>query len=146
MYPGGLPNECWVWPKSRTKGGYGHMWNQELFRMEDVHVVSHKAFIGSVIEGNYVLHRCDNPACWNPNHLFQGTQLDNMADASFKGRIKTPIFIGAAHPRVKLSDENVLTIRVLYSTGRTVAQLSRQYNVGWAQIDRIVRREQRTNI
>jgi len=57
-----------------------------------------------------VCHKCDTPACINPEHLFLGTHLDNMLDRSSKGRNNTPSHFGTKNPRVKLSEKQVLDI------------------------------------
>lgn len=76
---------CWIWMKSCTKQGYGD------FRLNKkhytTHVASYEAFKGSR-NGLHVLHTCDVRCCCNPNHLFLGTNADNIADSIAKGRRK----------------------------------------------------------
>jgi len=91
----------------------------------------------------YVLHRCDNPSCVNPEHLFLGTHLDNIADMVKKGRASR----GADRPTAKLSEQDVLTIRDQYSKGDiTQKELGQQYNVEPTTIGQIVRRKTWTHI
>jgi len=71
----GDPNECWEWLGSKNKGGYGN------------HRLSYEYFIGHIPKGLCVCHKCDNPGCVNPNHLFLGTYKENMQDCKIKGRI-----------------------------------------------------------
>lgn len=77
---------CWLWPGARNHGGYGVMRYRGKTRR--VHRVSAHLFLGFDLDGSVkVLHRCDNPSCFNPSHLFDGTQKDNIADARAKGRL-----------------------------------------------------------
>ena len=75
---------CWVWTHS-TNHGYGQIFHRRKgYRATRV---AWKIFHGVDPRPLFVLHRCDNPPCVNPDHLFIGTQRDNMADALAKGRI-----------------------------------------------------------
>ena len=76
---------CWLWTGRTSEYGYGIVTYQgKPFR---AHRLSFKTFIGELIRGMVICHRCDTPSCVNPDHLFQGTQKDNMQDALKKGRI-----------------------------------------------------------
>jgi hypothetical protein len=77
--------ECWMWNGYRIKGRYGHF-NAGNKKMLLAHRFSWVHFNGDIPEGLYVLHKCDVPYCVNPNHLFLGTQQDNMDDMVRKGR------------------------------------------------------------
>lgn len=74
---------CWVW-NTNSKIKYGSFWDG--VRTRRAHIASYEMFKGEVPLGLYVLHTCDNPACVNPDHLFLGTQQDNMTDKKNKGR------------------------------------------------------------
>lgn len=79
---------CWLWTGSIDVSGYGDCWFRG--KTDGAHRVAWLIFNGEITDGLFVLHRCDNPKCVNPEHLFLGTHSDNMRDASSKGRLKTP--------------------------------------------------------
>lgn len=80
--------DCWVWTKS-TRYGYGMFARRENGKTKHylAHRVSWELANGPIPEGLQVLHHCDNPPCVRPDHLFLGTQFDNMQDAAAKGRL-----------------------------------------------------------
>lgn len=84
-YTIGLIDDCWLWEKSCNELGYG------LFSIKGVrhraHRFSWELKNGPIPEGLFACHHCDTPGCVNPNHLFIGTQKDNIRDAMKKGRI-----------------------------------------------------------
>jgi hypothetical protein len=80
------PDECWPWTAGSNKTGYGTIQAEDKSRPFLVHRVAYEAVTGPIPAGMCVLHRCDNPACCNPAHLWLGTQLDNIADMNAKGR------------------------------------------------------------
>lgn len=79
-----IVTHCWEWKKAKTAHGYGAI--SVAGNQCAVHRVSFELFNGKIPEGIFVLHSCDNPSCWNPTHLFLGTQQDNMNDMKRKGR------------------------------------------------------------
>ena len=80
-----ITDGCWEWMARRKLHGYGE------FRIIDCLVPAHRMAwvlsVGPIPKGLLVLHRCDNPPCCNPDHLFLGTQADNLRDAIQKGRL-----------------------------------------------------------
>jgi len=126
----GDSDECLLWPFSKTKEGYG-----KVGVGSDVLLVTrfaYETFVGPVGD-KWVLHRCDNPACYSPRHMFLGTHEDNMADMTKKGRqAKTGKAHGETHPWSKLTQEQVDEIRRVYDrtkyhTGAT--DLARRFGV-----------------
>ena len=103
---------CWIWNRAKSPAGYG------IVRIDGRNwLVSRAAWSeanGPIPAGMYVLHRCDTPACVNVEHLFIGTQTDNMRDAANKGRVS----YAASHAarRCKVSLEDAELIRLAYET------------------------------
>lgn len=90
---------CWIWIGSKDKDGYGRICGRTNYKHWNMkaHRVSYEYFIGQ-INGLQVLHKCDNPSCINPNHLFLGTQQENIADMMRKGRhVARPLYGSAWH-------------------------------------------------
>lgn len=79
-------DKCWEWLASRTLKGYGHF--KIKGRTVRAHRYSYTLVKGPIPKDLWVLHKCDNPSCVNPNHLFLGTHGDNMKDMFDKGRDK----------------------------------------------------------
>ncbi|PCI04596.1 MAG: hypothetical protein COB78_09905 [Hyphomicrobiales bacterium] len=82
-------NKCWAWTGATDQHGYGKIGVGRRIPKQDLkaHRLSYEMRFGPIQNGNVICHACDNPNCVNPNHLFEGTQKDNMQDASRKGRL-----------------------------------------------------------
>jgi HNH endonuclease len=131
---------CWIWTGAMSGDGYGQL--GVLGWRTGAHRFSYELTNGAIESGLRVLHRCDNPPCVRPNHLFVGTQADNVLDMVSKGR-RSPT-VGARNPNAKLSDDQVMAIRA--STGRTDADLGREFGVTGKQIGNIRHRNQRNDV
>lgn len=114
-------DDCWIWVAAKSSAGYGQ------FRMSGLLIYAHRysweISNGIIPPKMCVLHRCDNPACVNPNHLFLGTQTDNMADKVAKGRQRAGTAgNGEKNHKAKLTLADVMEIRKSSLSGKTLAQ------------------------
>jgi hypothetical protein len=128
---------CWGWTGSISRG-YGNVRVKK--RHYGAHRISWEIHFGAIPPGLSVLHKCDNPSCCNPAHLFIGTQADNMRDMKEKGRARWGTE-GNPRPQ-KLTADQVREIRILYANGNiTTYQLGKQFNVDQTCISQIVLRK-----
>ena len=128
------PDECWEWLGRRVKG-YGMMCVSK--RSIGAHRISWGIHNGTIPEGMSVLHKCDNPSCVNPNHLFLGTQADNIRDMMIKKRDKHPS--GENHKNHKLVLSQVENIRLRYKQGGiTFKELASEFGVSQSAINNII--------
>jgi len=120
-----MPNGCWeVFSHKKRTNGYVGVERDGV--PKDVHRIAWERHFGMVPEGICVLHRCDNPPCWNPEHLFLGTKGDNNTDRAAKGRSAR----GEKHCRAKLTWERVREIRKMARAGLlTQCEIAQDYGV-----------------
>jgi hypothetical protein len=137
------PDGCWEWVGGRNTAGYGLI----KINGRTMHVTRYilGVKIGRpLIASELALHRCDNPPCVNPDHLFVGSTKDNYDDMVAKGRHRFPGTgtpqRGEAHPKTTLTDDSVISIRERFANGEARAVLARDFGVTWSTIDRIVKR------
>ena len=135
-------DECWPWTASVDSRGYGHIRKQG--KTARSHRVSWELRNGPIPSGEHygttcVLHKCDNPLCVNPNHLFLGSVLDNNKDRTKKGRgNKGQSFnVGSNSGRAKLEDHNIIEIRRMAACGNSKKWLANLYKVSYGQICQI---------
>jgi|SRR6478736_7968963 len=101
---------CWVWTGAKNEKGYGKIGLPRSSKTARCHRVSYELANGPVPDGVMVLHRCDNPSCINPEHLFLGTAQDNSIDMATKGRNFVPDNRGERASWSKLTEEQAIDI------------------------------------
>lgn len=121
----GRKKDCWLFRGSKGNYGYGQIRDGKKLRR--AHVVIYESVYGLVPRGKKVLHRCDNPPCCNPSHLFVGTQQENVDDMIAKGRDRKAK--GLENGKAKLSDEDVKLIRRLHENGVGHTELGRRFGI-----------------
>lgn len=139
---------CIVWTRARNRKGYGQI--RVRSRLRIAHRLSWEMAHGEIPAGMMVLHRCDNPPCVNPAHLFLGTNSDNQKDSVAKGRHwmkrhpeQTTFLSHGIRPRgeqcrcARLTAESVREIRRLRAEGVPAAELAQRYGVKREQIYKI---------
>lgn len=129
------PDGCHYWT-SRDRKGYGSL----SIKHKDVyaHRLSYTVHKGEIPNGMHVLHTCDNPLCVNPDHLFLGTNNDNIADKVRKGRC----VVGENHKRSKLTQANVIQIRALCkNTNVSRIDIAAMFGVCYDTVYRIMKNQ-----
>ncbi len=107
---------CWVW----SGAGNGPRFKYGRFHCQGTYIMAHRLsfllHVGNIPDGLFVCHKCDNPQCVNPNHLFLGTPGDNTRDMMAKGRQVKVRLYGQRHPQCRLTTSQVEEIRALGGT------------------------------
>jgi hypothetical protein len=129
---------CWLWTAAHTDAGYGRV-SVHGYAMT-AHRFSYILHFGAIPDGLFVCHHCDVRACCNPDHLFLGTQADNLADMRRKGRQGDTRRPGVLNGRALLTEEQVTEIRHRRAAGESYYRLSRDYGVGDSTIEAITKR------
>ena len=129
-------NSCWEWSKCLHKDGYGQLNYHRKYWL--AHRLAWALTNGEIPPGMCVCHKCDNPKCINPDHLFLGSHADNMNDMKKKGRRKG-INAGEANGRAKITQRIADEMRRKYKEGgHTQMQLSAMYGLSQPTVSLIL--------
>jgi hypothetical protein len=147
------PDDCWEWKGSRHRQGYGIFPFGGKYKL--AHILAYEFFYGPAPKDKpCICHRCDNPPCCNPSHLFAGSVLDNARDMIEKGRqghASGPLHGSKTHPEAvrrgehintaKLTESDVLSIRARYRDGESARKLCAEFGISKTSIFQILRRK-----
>ena len=122
---------CWNWQGKLNHNGYARIANGNGSYL--MHRIAYEVFVGPIAKGFAACHKCDNPSCVNPEHIFLGTQEDNMKDMAGKGRASK----GEEHYGSKLTTQAVIEIRA--RAGRAV-EIAKEYGVSRRLISKVKQR------
>jgi hypothetical protein len=131
----GRVDVCWEWTGGGTESGYGRTTRDG--KGYTLPRLVYERYVGPIPEGLWVLHRCDNPRCVNPTHLFLGTHKDNMADMVAKGR-HCPVS-GERNKSARLTEAQVREMRLRRQAGEQVKVLAGEYGVSGMTVSKITR-------
>lgn len=145
----GDSDACLEWPHSRRQDGYGELYYRgSRWR---THRLAFKLVNGRIYRSLQVIHSCDNPPCFNPKHISQGTQKDNVRDMWARNRRgdvqyakgprgPNPGITGEKHGNAKLTNEIALSIRARYAAGETQPAIAADLDIHNTTVSRVVNR------
>lgn len=130
---------CWEWVGAKTSRNYGNMG----FGVKNVlvHRLIYSLCVGDLDKRLFVCHKCDNPPCCNPDHLFVGSPKDNTADMFSKGRNVNKCKFGEDHANSRFTNSDVLEIRSRHAAGDTIYAIAKEYGCTTTAIWHIVKRK-----
>jgi HNH endonuclease len=129
---------CWIWT-GQIHEGYGRIRINK--RAHTAHRVLWALLFGEPSDDICVCHKCDNPQCMRPEHMFLGTRADNNADRESKGRYRPHGQAGEAHHAAKLTDDKVREIRALVADGSLKkSAIARRFGVSPGTVSNIISR------
>lgn len=128
---------CFEYQGVRNADGYAVVTGKNSMDETTGHRLAYKYFVGPIGD-LHVLHKCDNPCCINPTHLFLGTHQDNMRDKTLKGRVVA--HRGSAHARSKVTEADVVEIRKLKANKVPRIDIANRFGISKANVDDITTR------
>ncbi len=146
------PSHCWEWPEATTTFGYGMISHWDNLRKKQWQVSAHRAsycyHAGIISTGDlFVLHRCDNPPCWNWDHLYLGNASANNADMDARKRratspFKSTTFVkfirGEMNHNAKVNSADIVLLRSMYEEGASTVFLGKRFCLDPSTIRKIV--------
>lgn len=132
------PNGCWVWLANKNNKGYGMFSISAVVGKKLAHRLSYEGAKGRIPKGRFVLHSCDNPACVNPDHLRIGNAKENVADMIERGRKVTTPMPGMLNSQSRLTDEQVIAIRLAYLAGERRETIAPRYDISVLSVSDII--------
>ena len=137
-----MPNGCMEWTTGKDKDGYGITCvNRKIIRAHRLIMI----LLGNDVAGKHVCHRCDNPPCINPDHLFVGTAKDNKLDSVKKGRSKN-INLSTKNGMCDLCEEEIIEIFTTTQTWAQAKETAQKKNIGIRTISAILRGKSHASI
>lgn len=130
--------ECWIWtackPSTGWYGRFGFGKNGTMSAHKAAYVIANRK-----LPTGYVCHRCDNPLCVRPEHLYDGTPSDNVRDMNERGRANRPVWRGEAHPRARYTAEQARAVRRLTAEGHQRGYIVQALGVSKQFVDKVRR-------
>jgi hypothetical protein len=124
---------CWEWQKACSPCGYGvATWKNKYYRANRL---SYIAFKGEIEEGMVICHKCDNPPCVNPEHLFAGTPSENSQDSVKKGRSKKNRKFYNKH-----SKETAKNCFEMWQSGMSILEIHRQLDIHFTTVYYLIKK------
>lgn len=123
-----VENGCWLWTGAKDTAGYGRV-NKATYEESLAHRAVYLCVKGSINPNLHLCHHCDTPACVNPEHMFQGTNAENMSDAKRKKR--------RLGEKRKISDELIQAALQAVRNGRSQREVARQFQISESYLSQI---------
>jgi len=126
--------KCWIWNGAKTSKGYGRFKIKGKLKLS--HRISYLIRYGMFDENMFICHKCDNPRCVKPSHLFLGTRSDNMIDCYEKGRlyIGKGNFLKGHKDSAILTDRKVIKIKKMIQSGEKLISISKKFKIKYQTI------------
>lgn len=131
-----MQGPCMIFPGFKDRDGYGRI--SIRGKGYGAHVLALMLALGRRLkEGKYALHRCHNPSCMNPTHLYEGTPKDNMRDAWERGSLSAEKLSHARSRAVKYTAQQVAEIRARHTAGEPISRIALEMKIGRGTVWRI---------